>query len=1563
MTYRIRARVLAALLLTAIFSGALPPGRAVADKQQVDGAVSTPGNQNQVSLSGLAGQPQSTSAKIVLSYDGGNHLLPGDQVTFTMDPAQTTLPAPRSVGTATVAIPAGWGATVQELTTSSIAVSFTATGLVGTTTYVVKWNAVVRRGGVVVNVGNALTGSSALTIEFTGSQPDQTPPVLTLPPNITAEAVGPSGAAITYAASAADAVSGTTAIACSPASGTTFPISTTTVSCSSTDGAGNTATGSFSVTVQDTTGPVVTAPAATSAEATDSTGAVVAYAGASATDVVDGPRPVSCLPESGSTFPLGVTTITCSASDASGNSGSASFALTVTDSTKPVLLVPDDLTVDAAGPGGAPVTFVASASDTVDGAVAVVCSPASGSTFALGETTVSCSASDAHANSATSAFLVTVEDQTGPALTVPPSFSVEATGPAGIGVTYAATATDLVDGAVVPSCTPLSGTTLSVGSHLVTCIAVDAAGNDSSGSFTVNVVDTTEPVVTVPVDIGPIEATGTGGVAVPFSTSAADIVDGALNVACNPASGATFALGSTNVECSAVDAAGNTGTAHFAVEVVDSTAPELSLPIVPAAEATSGAGAVVSFDAAAHDLVAGPVPVTCEPASGSTFAVGTTAVNCSSLDGLGNIAHGSFDVAVVDTTPPVVTAPSHAAAEATGPDGAAVTFSGQSATDVVDGPLSAACQPGSGSVFAVGDNQVTCSSTDAAGNTGTATFQITVSDTTGPLLHLPVDVTAEATSSSGAPVSYTSSATDKVDGSLPASCAPASGTIFALASTAVACSSSDTRGNTSSGGFMVTVVDTTAPMLQLPADIASVEATGADGAAVPFSVTSEDLVDGGVPVECDHAPGSTFALGTTTVTCTAVDAHLNPATDTFTVTVVDTLQPELHLPSGITAEATSAGGASVLFSASAFDLVSGSTAVSCTADGPPVDSGSTFALGTTTVSCASTDGAGNSSSGTFAVLVQDTTAPQLLVADSTTEASGPDGAAVTYAVTAIDAVTAQPAIACSAASGGVYVIGQTIVSCTTTDDAGNERTAQFTVTVTDTSAPTIQQITGATIEAVGPQGATVVYTSPTATDVVDGPVDVVCTPSSGSTFPLGDSPVACTASDTRGNTATSSFTVAVADTTAPVLVVPNNLTVEATGPSGAAVTFDATASDVVDGPLTPGCTPASGGTFALGATAVGCSVTDDAGNTAIRGFSIDVVDTTAPSVVVPAPITAEATSASGAPVAFTSSASDVVDGDLPPTCSTAPGDVVPLGVTTVTCSATDAHGNTGTAAFSVQVVDTTAPALPAPRNISGVEATGPSGAAVAFSSPTATDAVDGTITSSCTPASGSGFPLGTSTVGCTATDESGNSSATSFTVTVVDTTAPALVLPGSVTVPAASVAGAVVTFTASASDVVSGATAVTCTEASGNLFALGATTVTCATTDTAGNTATGSFTVRVVFGTVAGYFQPVDMTARLNIQRAGSTVPLKWNLPSGPGRWVSDLRVVTTFRQIAIDCTTLADLSSQTLPTAGSTVLRYDTSANQYIDNWSTPKTPGTCYRAVVTFVTGQAISANFKLT
>jgi hypothetical protein len=253
----------------------------------------------------------------------------------------------------------------------------------------------------------------------------------------------------------------------------------------------------------DTIAPTIKVPSDITQEATSPQGSEVTYE-VSAEDNVDGPiDDVSCNPPSGSTFPLGeTTTVKCTATDAAGNTGTGSFKVTIQDTTPPAISVPDSITAEATGPGGAAVSFAdeVSAEDLVDGHVDVSCDYISGDTFPLGQTTtVTCTAEDSRGNSAAESFTITVQDTTAPDVEITDAIdrrnravSDGSTTPTPyIRISFAAT--DAVgientecslDGGGFTSCTsPVVYDRLSRGDHEVTVRSTDAAGNSGEDQF------------------------------------------------------------------------------------------------------------------------------------------------------------------------------------------------------------------------------------------------------------------------------------------------------------------------------------------------------------------------------------------------------------------------------------------------------------------------------------------------------------------------------------------------------------------------------------------------------------------------------------------------------------------------------------------------------------------------------------------------------------------------------------------------------------------------------------------------------------------------------------------------------------------------------------------------------------------------------------------------------------------------------------------------------------------------------------------------------------------------
>jgi HYR domain len=410
--------------------------------------------------------------------------------------------------------------------------------------------------------------------------------------------------------------------------------------------------------------------------------------------------------------------------------------------------------------------------------------------------------------------------------------------------------------------------------------------------------------------------------------------------------------------------------------------------------------------------------------------------------------------------------------------------------------------------------------------------------------------------------------------------------------------------------------------------------------------------------------------------------------------------------------------------------------------------------------------------------------PAIKIDGDTVEATSSSGASATFHVKAFDPVTHNPiSVTCSPTGSGSgdfpvtasFPLGLTTVSCDGVDDDGNPVHGEATVTVQDTTPPTLGPMPGDINDTTeSPSGKPETFILPTATDIVDPSPEVSCNHGSGETFPLGSTQVTCTASDhatpTPNTSAPGSFTVTITliDHTAPTLSVPSSFAVETENPSGTAVTYSASATDNVDPAPTVSCNPASGANFPVGQTTVNCTASDHAtppNTSAPSSFTVTVnlVDHTPPTFsAVPADKTVEANGPGGSVATYTPpTAADGLDGPIAAVnCAPASGSQFPLGQTTVDCSATDSHGNTGHATFHISVVDSTPPNLivPVSRSIYATSATGiPSSAPAVgafLSAASASDIVDPSpaITNNA-PAF---LPVGPNTIDFFARDGAGN---------------------------------------------------------------------------------------------------------------------------------------------------------------------------------------------------------------
>jgi hypothetical protein len=141
----------------------------------------------------------------------------------------------------------------------------------------------------------------------------------------------------------------------------------------------------------------------------------------------------------------------------------------------------------------------------------------------------------------------------------------------------------------------------------------------------------------------------------------------------------------------------------------------------------------------------------------------------------------------------------------------------------------------------------------------------------------------------------------------------------------------------------------------------------------------------------------------------------------------------------------------------------------------------------------------------------------------------------------------------------------------------------------------------------------------------------------------------------------------------------------------------------------------------------------------------------------------------------------------------------------------------------------------------------------------------------------------------------------------------------------------------------------------------GAPSYTAKATDNAANTATATLNYTVLSWTLKGFYSPVDMGGVWNTVKGGSTVPLKFEAFAGSE--LTSTSAVKSFTQKAVTCpNSSATVDEIEFTTTGGTALRYDSTAGQFIQNWATPKKPGTCYTVTMTTQDGSTTSANFIL-
>ena len=691
-------------------------------------------------------------------------------------------------------------------------------------------------------------------------------------------------------------------------------------------------------------------------------------------------------------------------------------------------------------------------------------------------------------------------------------------------------------------------------------------------------------------------------------------------------------------------------------------------------------------------------------------------------------------------------------------------------------------------VFNLGTTTVTYSVFDVANNTASCSYTVTVLDNINPTISCPANIlqnvgagTCTASVNTPNPATADNCSVTKLTWALTGATVASSaatginnlGTqVFNLGTTTVTYSVFDVANNTASCSYTVTVLDNINPTISCPANILQNVGAGTCTASVNTpnpatadncSVTKLTWALTGATVASSAATGinnlgtQVFNLGTTTVTYSVFDVANNTASCSYTVTVLDNINPTITCSANISQNVgTGTCTASVVTPNPATTdncsvtkltwALTGATIASSAATGINNLGTQVFNLGTTTVTYRIEDAAGNFATCSYTVTVTDNINPTITapatVNTTTNSACTATGVALGTPVTADNCSVASVTNNAPAA----FPLGITTVTWTVTDGSGRIATANQTVTITDNINPTISCSTNMTANTSASCTASVVTTNPTTNDncsvtKLTWALTGATVASSAATginnlgtriFNLGTTTITYIVSDAANNTTSCSYTVTVLDNINPTITCPTNMSANTSTSCTTNVTTPnpSTADNCSVTKLTwalTGSTVASSGTtgintigtktFNLGVTTATYRVEDAAGNFTTCSFTVTVIDNIAPTVTL-SNVTAQCSVTLTAPTASDNCAGTVTGTTNDAITYSTQGTYV------VTWAFNDGNGNVTTRTQNVIIDDTITPVA----NVASLPTLNISGCQIdSLTAPTATDNCKGTI--------------------------------------------------------------------------------------------------------------------------------------------------------------------------------------------------------------------------------------------
>ena len=584
--------------------------------------------------------------------------------------------------------------------------------------------------------GGCVSGGSCSSI--TVNVADNTNPTIACPANISvSNDAGLCSAVVNYTAPVGvDNCSGaTTAKTAGLGSGGNFTVGVTTETYVVTDGAGNTAQCSFTVTVNDTENPTIACPANISVNNDAGIcGAVVTYTAPLGADNCPGATTAQTAGlGSGSTFPVGTTTETYMVTDAAGNTAQCSFTVTVSDNENPTIACPANISVNNdAGLCSAVVNYTAPVGvDNCPGTTtAQTTGLGSGSTFPVGTTTETYMVTDAAGNTAQCSFTVTVSDNENPTIACPANISVNNdAGLCSAVVNYTVpVGVDNCPGATTALTAGIgNGGTFPVGTTTETYLVTDAAGNTAQCSFTVTVSDNENPTIACPANISVNNDAGLCSAVVSYSVPVGvDNCSGSTTaLTTGLGDGGTFPVGTTTETYVVTDLAGNTAQCSFTVTVSDNENPTITCPANVTLVADNNCQATYTGPLATFgDNCLGSV-LTSSPLVPATFSgQGVHTITYNVTDAHGNTNNCTQEITVISSIVPEA-----------GPDQTVIINTGSGPVPLPCVTLTASATGGAGGYSYSWSPAAGLSSTNTATTTAcpivTTVYTVTITDAGG----------------------------------------------------------------------------------------------------------------------------------------------------------------------------------------------------------------------------------------------------------------------------------------------------------------------------------------------------------------------------------------------------------------------------------------------------------------------------------------------------------------------------------------------------------------------------------------------------------------------------------------------------------------------------------------------------------------------------------------------------------------------------------------------------------------------------------------------------------------